>query len=409
MRIALCTEFPAQGDRVVGGVEQVARGLAAGFAARSGLEVHAVSFHAGLPAARRDEVAGVTVHRFPLPRRFGNVTLGAEERRLTRDALRGIAPDVVHPLGLGPKALGAADAGYPWVVSINGIQSNEARTVGGWKNGLRAWAFSRMEDESLRAARHVIVPNEQVRAMLGDRIGSSIVHQVENAVDESFFALPAGGEPGRIVCVGRLLPLKAPGDLVDAAAELARSGREFRIRFVGPADRPEFLDELRRKVRDLDLEGRVEFLGFLSDAELLAELRAASILAHPSLVEVAPLAVMQAMAASVPAVATDAGSTRHLIEEGVTGRVVPVGRPAALSVALGELLDDPEAAAAMGAQGRRAAQERFGLERVVDRTLDVYRSLLSPAGEFESTGSRTRNRLQFQGITPTGETPKEGP
>ncbi|MBZ0270294.1 glycosyltransferase family 4 protein, partial [bacterium] len=300
MRVVLCAEFPLADDRVVGGIEEVARRLGGAMAARGDLDVHAVSFHGGLERPRTDDVRGVTVHRFPLPRRLGNLTFGAAERRATAGAIRRLEPDVVHPLGLGPKALGAADAGRPWVVSVNGIQSNEARTAGGVRNRARAWAFSRMEDAGLRRATDVIVPNDVVRGMLGGRLGDARVHRIENAVDERFFGLEPLRGAGRIVCVGRILPLKAPEDLIEAAARLAGEGVEFRIRFVGPPDDEAYLDGLRRRVRREGLEDRVEFLGFVSDERLFEELRAAAVLVHPSRVEVTPLSVMQAMAAGLP-------------------------------------------------------------------------------------------------------------
>lgn len=398
MRVVLCAEFPRAPDRVVGGIEEIARGLARSMARRSGLEVHVISFHAGLEGARTEEVAGVIVHRFPLPRRFGNVTFGAQERRVTVRAIRRLSPDVVHALGMGPKALGAADSGTPWLVSVNGIQSNEARHAGGVVNRVRAWAFARMEDTTLRAATDVLVPNERVAEMLDGRLDAARVHCIENAVDESFFEIVPRRESGRIVCVGRVLPLKAPEDLIEAARRLAASGRKARVRFVGPADDPRYLDELRARVRALDLEDRVEFLGFVPDDVLRAELAAAVVLAHPSRVEVAPLSVMQAMAASLPVVATDVGGTRHLVADGETGRLLPPGRPERLAEALAEVLAESPTARRWGEAGRAEAEGRFRVERVVDRTLDVYRSLVGVSGVSESTGSGSRNPIEFQGI-----------
>lgn len=405
MRIVLCAEFPLAEDRVVGGIEDVSRGLARAMARRDGLEVHVVSFHAGLEGARTDEVAGVSVHRFPLPRRFGNLSFGATERRATARKVRSLAPDVVHALGMGPKALGAADSGAPWVVSVNGIQSNEARVAGGARNRVRAWAFTRMEDATLRRASDVIVPNARVAEMMGDRLGCARVHRIENAVDESFFALTPRREPGRIICVGRILPLKAPEDLIEAVSRLKNLGARARVRFVGPADDARYLAELRARVAGLGLGEQVEFLGFLSDAELQSELEAAQVLVHPSRVEVAPLSVMQAMAAGLPVIATDVGGTRHLVEDHRTGRLVPPARPDLLAKALDDLLRDPEAAGASGRAGRAEAEARFRIDAVVDRTLDVYRGLPDAVARSESTGSRSRNPIEYQGIAPNPRTP----
>lgn len=275
MRIAILSEFPRSRDRAVGGLEAVARELAGALATQDGLEVHVVSFHANLAGPSQEDVDGVRVHRFPLPQRFGNVTRGAAERRATAARLRAIRPDVVHSLGLGPKALAAADAGFPWLVSVNGIQSNEAHTSGGFKNRVRAAVLAGMENAGLKRAKDVIVPSDVVADMLRGRLGSARVHTIENPVHERFFALRPAGDPSNVLCVGRILPLKAPEDLIEAARLLASNGRHLRVRFVGPPDDRWYLETLKERARAAGLGGRVTFLGGVPDEQLEAEVAAA--------------------------------------------------------------------------------------------------------------------------------------
>jgi glycosyltransferase involved in cell wall biosynthesis len=372
VRIAFASEFPTADDRVVGGLEAVVRGLATTMSERFDHEVHAVSFHAGLETARVDVVGDVRVHRFPQPAHLGNLTFGAEERRMTARALRRIRPDVVHSLGLGPKALGTAASGLPWVVSVNGIQSNEARAVGGIRNRVRSWVCARMESSSLKAARHLIVPNPTVRGLLGGRIRTQIVHVIENSVDREFFEIGDARTPGTILSIGRVIPLKAPEVLIEASRLLAVRGIEARIRIVGPPDDDRYLAGLRARVRDAGLEGRVEFLGFVSDEELYREMAGAAVLAHASRVEVAPLSVMQAMAAGRPAVATDVGGTSFLVREGKTGFLVPPDSPGELAARLATLVEEPEVARRMGEAARVEAEKRFRITHAVERTLEVY-------------------------------------
>jgi len=404
VRIVLLSEYPLSADRVVGGLEALSRGLAAAFTDR-GHDVHVISFHLGLDGARVEETACGTIHRYPLPLRMGNVSFGAGERRLTRDTIRGLSPDVVHSLGLGPKALAAACAGVPWIVSVNGIQSNEAGVAGGWRNVVRGFVLRRMEQAGLDAAKDVIVPNPLVRAMVQQRLSGQRVHLIENQVDEGFFRIEGEGDPAAIVSIGRLIPLKAPEVLIDAGAQLAAEGRAFGIRFVGPADDPAYLDSLRARAEAAGIADRVAFLGFVSDDELLAELAHAGILAHSSRVEVAPLAVMQAMAAGRPVVATDVGSTAHLVVEDRTGHLVPRDRPGEMAAALARLLDDPGAARRLGAAGREQARERFLPGRVADRTLAVYEGLRQPGSTSEIGGSNSRNPLELHAVAPASPKP----
>jgi glycosyltransferase involved in cell wall biosynthesis len=394
--VAILSEYPRARDRVVGGLEAVSRDLARALAARPGLEVHVVSFHAGLAEEAEEDVEGVRVHRFPLPRRLGNVTLGAMERRTTARRLRRIRPDVVHALGLGPKALAAADTGVPWLVSVNGIQSIEARVTGGWKNRVRASVLGGMENAALRRATDVIVPSDVVAGMIRDRAAGARIHTVENSVAPAFFEIRGSGDPSRVLCVGRLLPLKAPQDLIEAARLRAAAGRAIRVRFVGPADDPWFLEGLRERVRAAGLGALVDFLGFVADERLRAELAEAGLLVHPSRVEIAPLAVMQAMAAGRPVVATDVGGTGRLIDPGRTGLLVPPGQPTRLARAIAVLQDDPSRARTMGEAGRTEAEARFRIERHVDRVTELYRQVVN---DLDSTGSKPRNPIELMGFT----------
>jgi glycosyltransferase involved in cell wall biosynthesis len=400
MRIAIASEFPLAPDRVFGGLEALSRGLARRIARDASHEVHVVSFHASLAAAHLERVEGVSVHRFPLPERFGNLTWGAQERSLTVEALRRIQPDVVHSLGLGPKALAVKAAGFPWVVSVNGIRSNEARAAGGLKNRVRASVCRSMERAGLRAARHVIFPSPFVRSLLAEAVTGARTHIIENAVDPEFFEIGAEASPRTILCVGRVIPLKAPEVLIDAVHLLAESGLDVEARFVGPPDEASYLEHLEERARHLGISGRVRFLGFVPDWVLLREMGNAGILAHPSRVEIAPLSVMQAMAAGRPVVATNVGGTPYLVEDGKTGFLVPPGDAPKLASRLRSLLEDTELRAEFAAAARRQAERRFRIERAVEDTLSVYEQVSARPSRnaLESTGSRGCNRLKLLGL-----------
>ena len=206
---------------------------------------------------------------------------------------------MVHPLGIGPKALAASESGYPWVVTVNGAQAAETQAVGGLRNRIRAAVFRRLEEESLRRAHTIIVPNPVVRSMLGARIRHARVFTIENAVDELFFELPDGGDLSRIVCVSRVIPHKRPELLVEAARRVKDAGRDFRLRWIGPADHDSFLEALRAQAEAGGLGDRFTFVGFVSDEELRRELVEAGLMVLPSAVEIAPISVMQAMASGV--------------------------------------------------------------------------------------------------------------
>jgi glycosyltransferase involved in cell wall biosynthesis len=130
----------------------------------------------------------------------------------------------------------------------------------------------------------------------------------------------------------------------------------------------------RRDVAELALEARVHFVGYRSDVEAI--LRGVDALVLPSEIDATPYAIVEAMAAGLPIVASRIYGIPELVEDGVTGILVPPSDIGAIVLALQALIDDPARAARMGAAGRKRFLERFTIERSVSETTAVYREIL---------------------------------
>src|SRR5262249_55047575 len=126
------------------------------------------------------------------------------------------------------------------------------------------------------------------------------------------------------------------------------------------------------------LDGKVRFLGHRDDVPGL--LAAADVLVLPSRYEGLPNVVLEAMRFRKPVVATAAPGTTELVIDGVTGRLVPVGKAAALAQALGGVPGDPEPARRMGEAGRARVEAEFTASAMVDRFADLYESLARAKG-----------------------------
>jgi glycosyltransferase involved in cell wall biosynthesis len=132
---------------------------------------------------------------------------------------------------------------------------------------------------------------------------------------------------------------------------------------------------LRRRAAALGLADRVCFLGVRRD--LATVLAALDVFAIASLWEGLPLALVWAMGAGLPVVATTAGGIPEAVDEGQTGLLVPPGDATALAGALDRLLDDPRGRAGMGQQAQRQARARFGIEAHLDALVQLYRQGLA--------------------------------
>jgi glycosyltransferase involved in cell wall biosynthesis len=301
---------------------------------------------------------------------------GAAKVRAFRRMVIEMRPEVVHSYSFYTNvAAWWATLGTKAVV-IGAVQSDfitDKKQSGPWLGSLSA-RFPRDQifnslaaAENARGSRSPFVP------------GRPFV--VRNGLDLHLFRSvpPAQQHQVCVLGVGSLFQVKRWDRLLRAAGELRRRGLDciVRIAGAGPLQR-----QLEQQCRDLGVAEYVEFMGHADNVpELMAK---ATFLTHTSQTEGCPNVVMEAMACGRAVVATDAGDTACLIEEGKTGFVVPRGDDAALVDRMATLIADGTLCRRMGEAGRIKAEREFGVHRLVSETLAVYRSLGWPEGEFGS-------------------------
>ncbi|MEP7311069.1 MAG: glycosyltransferase family 4 protein [Pseudomonadota bacterium] len=151
-----------------------------------------------------------------------------------------------------------------------------------------------------------------------------------------------------ILFVGWLIPAKGVLDLIEAAGLLHGEGLPFSLQLLGPEHG--FASELRQRIRAAGLTDVVRMRQQVeSRPELLQAYYEADIFALPSWAEGLPNALMEAMASGLPVVATQVGGIPDVVEDEISGKLVPAKNPALLAAALRALLEDAELRARMGA------------------------------------------------------------
>jgi glycosyltransferase involved in cell wall biosynthesis len=212
-------------------------------------------------------------------------------------------------------------------------------------------------DDGVPAERLAIVPN-----------GLDVV-----AFDARARALAApapvgdGGPPTVVVVARMTYPAKGHDDLLRAAALVHKTVPEIRFVLVGDGPRE---SALRRLAAELGIEPIVHFIGRRPDVPAL--LVRADLVCHPSRMEGLPNAVMEAMAAARPIVATAVGGTPELVRDGVHAILVAPEAPEELAHALLELLADPARGAALGRAARERVERSFNLAALVERVERLY-------------------------------------
>jgi glycosyltransferase involved in cell wall biosynthesis len=249
--------------------------------------------------------------------------------------------------------------------------------------------LNRLHRHTLSSATRLIAVSTAVANQLRSQqiVKESRIAMVLNGVDVSRFAgvkdrlarsrfLTEKGlaSEGLLVgSIGELRTLKRHDDFLKAAAIVAKEvpGSHFVVAGVDTSPSGEVRRELDKLVSVLGLEKKVNFLGWLDDAEQL--LGALDVFVSASETESFGLAIAEAMAAGTAVVATATEGAQEVIDEGTTGLRVPIGNVEALAQAIKALLLDEGRRVAMGAWAHQAVMERFSLERMVDAIENIYR------------------------------------
>lgn len=178
-----------------------------------------------------------------------------------------------------------------------------------------------------------------------------------------------------VTTVGNIRCVKGHDLFIRAAASIAVQFPAVRFNIVGDVLEQDYFIELQHLIHDLNLSDRLHFTGGVTN--LREHLKDSDIFVLPSRSEGFSNAIIEAMASSLPVVATNVGGNAEAVTEGVNGFLVPPEDPAALAACISRLLSDPHQAKAMGMVGRAMVKERFTSEVMMRQTVGAYSRVLA--------------------------------
>ena len=287
--------------------------------------------------------------------------------------------DIIHAhwaIPTGPAAIHAArKLGLPSVITMHGgdVYVNPAQGY----NFPTRWYVRPVLRWTLRHAGALTAITEDCRQhalRAGAPAGS--IHIVFNGTDLRRFSPASGGEgleaqfgPHMLFACRQLFPRKGIRFLIEAAAQLKPRFPDLKVVVAGDGfERP----ELVALAESLGIGHDVTFLGWVPNSDLPPYYRAAAVSVIPSLEEGFGIPAAEAMGCETPVVASDAGGLPEVVEDGVTGFVVPRGDSQALAAAIGALLADPERRKRMGCAGRQRALQLFDWDRTAEQFEGIY-------------------------------------
>jgi glycosyltransferase involved in cell wall biosynthesis len=372
-------------DFRIGGTERQVANLAKNID-RSRFELHVGCFRQMGEFLVDVKASGAQVQDFVLTSLCSPLALRQQARLASY--IRGNRIGIVHTYGFYPNVFAVPAARLAGADRIVASIRDTGDHLTPAKRRLQRWIC--------RLADRVLVNAEAVRrCLLNEGYSADRLTVVPNGIDLGSF--PAGPSDRRrlrelglpesapvVAVISRLSALKGIEYFLEAARIVGERFPEACFLIVGDSARSDmagasYRETLESLAARLDLTRRVVFAGARHDIPELLGGVTVSVL--PSLTEGLSNSLLESLAAGVPVVATRVGGNPEIVQDSVTGLLVPPRDPRELAGAIVALLSDRDRAARMGEEGRRSVEARFSLEAMVRSTERLYESLLlGPAG-----------------------------
>jgi colanic acid/amylovoran biosynthesis glycosyltransferase len=179
----------------------------------------------------------------------------------------------------------------------------------------------------------------------------------------------------RIATVARLIEKKGIEYGIQAIAKLQQQYPNLKYMIIGEGN---FRDRLEHFITELGVENRVELLGWKSQNEVIEILNQSHLLLAPSVTgqkgdqEGIPVAIMEAMAMGLPIISTQYSGIPELVEDGVSGFLVPERDADAIARKLDSLMKNPDLCLSMGKAGRSYVENHYSIKQLIQQLIDIY-------------------------------------
>lgn len=256
-----------------------------------------------------------------------------------------------------------------WSLTVHGLAD--------FGNPIRSRLRSKIADASF-----VVCVSDfgRAQAMLHNRPEHwSKIHVVRCGIDPQSFTPGAeshadrSGKPLRLLNVARLGPEKGHLVLLDAIKALSEADVDVVCTLVGEGPERARLEEC---IRRLGIGDRVRLAGAVGQEELIDYYHAADLFVLPSLAEGLPVVLMEAMACGLPVVASRIAGIPELVEDGVSGLLVPAGRADALAAGIGRLAADVGTRRKMARHGRERVIREYDGQRCIEPLFELFSEAL---------------------------------
>ncbi|PIW67105.1 MAG: hypothetical protein COW10_07450 [Candidatus Omnitrophica bacterium CG12_big_fil_rev_8_21_14_0_65_42_8] len=379
MRVAILGPYPVDGEinNVNGGVQAVIANMARGLSMFKGLDIHIITASGRITKDMASFSKGIHVHGVPFDIKLGNMTFYLQTRKRLCKKIKDIKPDLIHSHMFGYYTLAAIDSGYEkTVVSTHGISN----AIWGGKAGILESIRYRLQHcvymRCLKGSKNIIVNSPYARGSLSGA-GKANVYDLDNPVSDIFFSEDNSmEEENRVLFAGNICGAKGIMTALYSLNILKDSLNRITLRLAGPVTDNNFYNKALRYIKKNNLQGYVNFLGHLDDSELKKEYERSSVFIFPSYQDVAPLALLQAMAAGKAIVASNIGGIPYIIDDGVNGFLINTGDPHSLAAKIILFMKDKPLRKAFGIKAHKKAFENNRIDIVAGKLYRIYNEVM---------------------------------
>ena len=295
---------------------------------------------------------------------------------LLRRKIMKINPDIVHAQLTGAPystATALVRKKYPVLLTVHGIVAKEIKYQSGFLFVLYKLVHKPNERYVVSKIPNIITVAPKVRDIIG-RMTNSKIHVIPNGVDFTDVqnAQPKSIEHPSILFVGGLLKIKGVDILLKAIPIIKEKIPNIQL-FIGGLGPQE--NELKKLVKDLNIEKNVKFLGFISGGDKYSWYESVDVCVFPSRYDSGPVVLPEAMACGKPIIASNVGGISFMVENGKNGLLFKSENVEDLADKIVTVLKDEKLREKMGDAGREKVKE-FTWERIAEQTVEVYREIL---------------------------------
>jgi len=370
MKVAIVGDYPLNLKKISGGVSVVISNLVEGLRKLNGMEIHIITCKDQVKKSYTISEKPVEIHYFPEQKRFGNITSNVLDTWRIKRKIEEIKPQIIHCFEQSKYSYASLQTNFPTIMEITMLVSEEAKFSKGLIGRVRVNRIAFIERFCLKRAKDIIIISPYVKEKIREKTKASF-HYRPNPIKNEYFMLENSEEEKVLLFAGRVVESKGIHILLQALTKVKSLIQDINLKIAGKIVNKVYFNFLTDYIEKNDLTENVQFLGLLSERQLLNEYAKCSIFVMPSFHETFCNTVAQSMAAGKPVVASRVGGVASYLKDGETGFIVEPGDAQKFGDKVIELLSNKDLRNNMGKKGREYAS-RFKIDNVARQNHRIY-------------------------------------